>query len=66
MIDGIQGSSSMHQWHVKYVQHDYYLHSQLLSGTKVVRHEKVEQIVTASPAAERSYSVRGQQVDIYA
>lgn len=65
-MDGVQGvTSSMHTWHVKYVQHDFALHSQLLNGTQVVRHEKVEQIVTATATAKRSYTVSGQQVDVY-
>jgi hypothetical protein len=67
MVDGVQGNaSSVHTWKVKYVQHDFYTHSKLANGSQIVRHEKVEKIVTASPAAEKSFSVRGQQIDVFA
>ncbi|PWK13147.1 hypothetical protein [Tumebacillus permanentifrigoris] len=66
MVDSVQGAAPIHNWKVKYVQHDFYTHSQLRNGTQVVRHEKVERIVTASPATEKSHAVRGQQIDIYA
>lgn len=67
MLDGVQGaSSSVHSWKVKYVQHDFCTHSQLRNGTQVVRHDKIERIVTASSATEKSHAVLGQQIDIYA